>query len=70
MPEKSYKHLRLEVRGAHTALVTICNPPANTWNRDGLKALRELVVDLEARRDIYALVLTGEGDKFFPPERT
>lgn len=65
MPEKTYKHLRLEIRGEHTALVTICNPPANTWNRDGLKALRELVVDLEARREIYTLVLTGEGAQFF-----
>lgn len=65
MPEKSYRHLRLEIRGEHTALVTICNPPANTWNRDGLKALRELLVDLEARREIYTLVLTGEGAQFF-----
>lgn len=59
-----YTNLTLERRG-HTALVTISNPPANTWTRDGLIALKQLVVDLNADRDIYALVITGEGDKFF-----
>ncbi|NLO79841.1 MAG: enoyl-CoA hydratase [Xanthomonadaceae bacterium] len=61
---KQYTNLHVERRG-HTALVTISNPPANTWTRDGLMALRELVLDLDADREIYALVLTGEGEKFF-----
>lgn len=59
-----YTNLTLERRG-HTALVTINNPPANTWTRDGLIALKQLVIDLNADRDIYALVITGEGEKFF-----
>lgn len=59
-----YTNLKLERRG-HVALVTISNPPANTWTRDSLQALQQLVADLEADRDIYALVLTGEGEKFF-----
>lgn len=59
-----YTNLKLERRG-HTALVTISNPPANTWTRDSLRALKQLVADLEADRDIYALVLIGEGEKFF-----
>ena len=60
----TYAHLNVEKRG-HTALVTISNPPANTWNSDSLAALVDLVTDLNADRDIYALVLTGEGSKFF-----
>jgi enoyl-CoA hydratase/carnithine racemase len=61
---KQYTNLKLERRG-HTALVTISNPPANTWTRDSLIALRELILDLNADQGIYALVLTGEGEKFF-----
>ena len=56
--------LRLEKTG-HTAILTIQNPPANTWNRDSLIALKQTVQALNAERDIYALVITGEGEKFF-----
>lgn len=60
----SYTNLKLEKRG-HTALVTFDNPPAHTWTLDSLAALKQLVEDLNADRDIYALVITGSGDKFF-----
>ncbi len=56
--------LRLEIRG-HTALVTIDNPAANTWDTESLSALRDLVLALNGNDDIYALVLTGAGEKFF-----
>ncbi|MCW8886852.1 MAG: enoyl-CoA hydratase [Motiliproteus sp.] len=56
--------LKLEKRG-HVALVTMSNPPANTWTEESLKALKQLVLDLNEDRDIYSLVLTGEGEKFF-----
>ena len=59
-----YAHLAVEKHG-HTALVTIDNPPANTWNRESLAALKQLVADLNAERDIYALVITGRGGRFF-----
>ncbi|WP_028447013.1 enoyl-CoA hydratase [Chitinimonas koreensis] len=52
-------------RIGHTALVTIQNPPANTWTEDSLPALKALVESLDADREIYALVLTGQGPKFF-----
>ena len=41
------------------------NPPANTWTRDTLVALKELVLQLNADKNIYSLVITGEGEKFF-----
>lgn len=53
-----------EIRG-NTALVTINNPTANTWDEDNLTALRVLISDLNANKDIYALVITGQGEKFF-----
>ena len=59
-----YAHLNVEKRG-HTAVITIDNPPANTWNRDSLSALKRLVAGPNADRDIYALVITGQGEKFF-----
>lgn len=64
MTEKIYTGLRLEKRG-HTALVTLNNPPAHTWTAESLAALTELVADLNADRNVYALVITGEGEKFF-----
>ncbi|MDB5967762.1 MAG: enoyl-CoA hydratase [Hydrocarboniphaga sp.] len=59
-----YTNLKLEKRG-HTAIVTLQNPPAHTWTADSLKALTQLVKDLDADREIYALVITGDGAKFF-----
>ena len=56
--------LKVEIRG-HTALITIDNPAANTWDTESLPALQDLVAKLNADRSIFALVLTGAGDKFF-----
>jgi len=61
---KTYANLQVE-RRQHTAVVTLDNPPAHTWTLESLSALAELVADLNAERDIYALVITGGGAKFF-----
>jgi enoyl-CoA hydratase/carnithine racemase len=45
--------------------ITLNNPPAHTWTEDSLAALTALVRDAEQDRDIYALVITGDGVKFF-----
>ena len=59
-----YHNLKLEKRG-HTAIITLCNPPAHTWTEESLQALARLVRDLDEDRAVYALVITGDGDKFF-----
>jgi enoyl-CoA hydratase/carnithine racemase len=59
-----YTNLKLDIVG-HCAVVTIANPPANTWTPDGLADLARLVADLNADRNIYSLIVTGEGQKFF-----
>ncbi|MFK7830077.1 MAG: enoyl-CoA hydratase [Congregibacter sp.] len=64
MIESTSEKLRVEQRG-HTALLTIDNPSANTWDTESLPALRDLIETLNATDDIYALVLTGAGEKFF-----
>ena len=56
--------LKVELHG-HTALVTIDNPGANTWDTESLPALKALVEKLNEEKNIYALVLTGAGEKFF-----
>ena len=60
----TYAHLDGNLIG-HTAQVTIDNPPANTWDREGLIGLRLLVEHLDRDDDIYALVITGQGNSFF-----
>ncbi|UZE96596.1 enoyl-CoA hydratase [Alkalimarinus alittae] len=49
----------------HTAVITINNPPANTWDEESLTALKALVLELNDAHNIYCLVITGQGDKFF-----
>ena len=56
--------LKVEIVG-HVAKVTIDNPAANTWDTESLPGLADLVEKLNADRNIYALVMTGEGEKFF-----
>ena len=60
----TYEGLQLELRG-HTAVLTLANPPANTWTAQSLAALTQLVSELNANRDIYSLIVTGQGEKFF-----
>ena len=56
--------LILEKKG-HIALLTLNNPPAHTWTPESLLELIDIVEDLNADKDNYALVITGNGDKFF-----
>ena len=49
----------------HVAIVTMNNPPANTWTAESLLELKQLVLTLNDNKDVYSLVLTGKGDKFF-----
>lgn len=56
--------LTVEKHG-HTALITINQPPANTWDRESLIGLKLLIEHLNHDDDVYALVITGQGDRFF-----
>jgi enoyl-CoA hydratase/carnithine racemase len=56
--------IRHEMHGA-SAILTIDNPPANTWTPAALEALKQLVAALEADRSVRAAILTGAGTKFF-----
>ena len=64
MVQSTTEKLLLEMRG-NTAVVTINNPPANTWDPESLGGLEALVADCNADKDVYAMVIVGEGEKFF-----
>lgn len=57
-------HILMEKQGV-VAVLTINNPPANTWGREALDELYEAVEALDADPGNYALVITGAGEKFF-----
>jgi enoyl-CoA hydratase/carnithine racemase len=49
----------------HVAVITLNNPSANTFTAEGLLELTALVGDLNRNLEVYAAVVTGQGDKFF-----
>lgn len=53
-----------EMQG-NTALITINNPAANTWDEESLGALKALVETLNQDPNCYSIVITGQGEKFF-----
>jgi enoyl-CoA hydratase/carnithine racemase len=49
----------------HVAVITLNNPSANTFTAEGLLQLTALVGELDRNLNVYAAVITGQGDKFF-----
>src|SRR5271170_1345520 len=49
----------------HVAVLTLNNPPANTFTAAGLLQLSAVVGELNRDMNVYAIVVTGQGDKFF-----
>ena len=49
----------------HVAVLTINNPSANTFTAEGLLELTTLVGELNRNLEVYAVVITGQGEKFF-----
>ena len=49
----------------HVAVLTLNHPPANTFTAAGLQSLLETVGELNRNRAVYAVIVTGSGEKFF-----
>ena len=47
------------------ALVTLSDPPANTYSYEMMRALDAVILDARMRRDVHVIVLSGAGEKFF-----
>ena len=60
----NYTNLKLTIDN-HIAVLTLNNPPAHTWTKDSLASLKQLISDLNANKQVTALVVHGDGEKFF-----
>ena len=49
----------------HVAVITLNNPSANTFTAEGLLELTALIGEMNRNLEVYAAVVTGQGDKFF-----
>ncbi|MGI9274214.1 MAG: enoyl-CoA hydratase [Endozoicomonas sp.] len=49
----------------HTAIITIDNPPANTWTVANLNRLRDCVLELNENPEVVALIIASASNKFF-----
>lgn len=56
--------LQVNVNGP-LAQITINNPPANTWTLESLNGLHEVIKKLNTMPEVVALVIHGQGEKFF-----
>lgn len=48
-----------------TAILSLDNPPANTWFPESLDKLEQIVQELNHRPDVMALIITSASNKFF-----
>ncbi|MGY0216658.1 enoyl-CoA hydratase [Endozoicomonadaceae bacterium StTr2] len=49
----------------HTAILTLNNPPANTWTEESLNYLVSIVEQFNQRNDIMTLIVRSDSEKFF-----
>jgi enoyl-CoA hydratase/carnithine racemase len=56
--------VRHESRGG-IAWVTLCDPPANTYSYEMMRELDTAILDARMDRAVHAIVVRGDGDKFF-----
>jgi enoyl-CoA hydratase len=47
------------------AYITLDDPPANTYTHEMMRQLDSAVLEARFDKDVYVIVLRGEGDKFF-----
>jgi enoyl-CoA hydratase/carnithine racemase len=50
---------------AGVAVITMDDPPANTYTYEMNRQLDECILKARMDNDVYVIVLTGSGDKFF-----
>src|SRR3979490_1871074 len=47
------------------AVIEMCDPPANTYTYEMNRQLDEAILKARMENDVYVMLLTGAGDKFF-----
>lgn len=56
--------LKYQTQG-HTVIITMNNPPANTWTPESLREFKAKIEELNADKNNYALIIASESEKFF-----
>jgi len=51
--------------GGGIARITLCDPPANTYSYQMMRELDAAILTARMDEAVHAIVLTGDGDKFF-----
>ncbi len=57
--------VRYERGGDGIAVLTLCAPPANTYSYDLMRQLDGAVLEARLDDDVHALILRGDGERFF-----
>ena len=63
MTEKTL--VRYTDAGGGVALITLDDPPANTYTHEMMRQLDDAILTARFADDIHVIVLTGDGEKFF-----
>src|SRR5580658_6821153 len=53
------------VEGDHVAVVTLVDPPANTYTHEMMRQLDDAILKARFDKNVEVVVLTGAGEKFF-----
>ncbi|HXW50791.1 MAG TPA: enoyl-CoA hydratase/isomerase family protein [Candidatus Acidoferrales bacterium] len=51
--------------GEHIAIITLDDPPANTYTHEMMRALDDAILKARFDKEVQVIILTGEGEKFF-----
>jgi enoyl-CoA hydratase len=51
--------------GDHIAIVTLDDPPANTYTHEMMRQLDDAILQARFDKDVQVIVITGAGEKFF-----
>lgn len=57
--------VRIEAGSDGVAVVTLDDPPANTYSYEMMRELDAAILEARMNDDVHAVILTGAGEKFF-----
>jgi enoyl-CoA hydratase len=62
---KSDALVKYRKEGEHIAIVTLDDPPANTYTHEMMRALDDAIIKARFDKAVQVIILTGQGEKFF-----
>ena len=57
--------MKYRKEGEHIAIITLDDPPANTYTHEMMRQLDDAILKARFDKEVQVIVLTGEGEKFF-----